>query len=155
MDKMNKRLPLEKQEWGEMSVLLYIPTPGVAGENLQNEIGRLIPAKEIETCRTKEELSQRLCEPREDLVVGILLTTNKKEFLGILSLRELLQDFRIILLLPDREKDTIAKGYSLRPRFLGYADTDLMLAAAILGKMFGNARRDKRRKEDEKGCEPI
>ena len=118
-----------------MSVLLYAPVSRSIRERYQNEIEEFVPAEEIEIYRTKEELSNRLRLPRKDITVAVLITTNKKEFRGILSLRELLRDLRIVLLLPNREKDTIAEGHSLKPRFLGYADSDLMFLAPVLKKM--------------------
>jgi hypothetical protein len=118
-----------------MSVLLYAPVSRLIKDKFQNEIEKFVPAEEIEIYRTKEELSNRLRLPEKDITVAVLIATNKKDFRGILSLRELLRDLRIILLLPNREKDTIAEGHSLRPRFLGYADSDLMFIVPVLKKM--------------------
>ncbi|MEA3358256.1 MAG: hypothetical protein U9R17_02445 [Thermodesulfobacteriota bacterium] len=118
-----------------MSVLLYAPVSKSIRERYQNEIEKLVPLEEIETYRTKEELSNRLRLPRRDIAVAVLILTDKKELRGILSLSELYRDLRIILLLPDRKKDTIAEGHRLRPRFLGYADSDLMFIVPVLKKM--------------------
>lgn len=132
-----------------MGVLLYFPASEGIGEGLQEEIERLIPPEEIEIYRTREELYLRLLAPKGDLLAVILLIPDRRELLGILSLRELLQDLRIFLLLPDREEDTISKGHILRPRFLGYADGDPGVVIAVLKKILGNAYRAKKGKEDE------
>lgn len=137
-----------------MSVLLYVPVSESIREKVENEIKKLVPAEEIETYRTKNELSSRLRGLRKDITVAVLVATNKKNFLEILSLRESLEDLRIILLLPDRKEDTIVKGHILRPRFLGYADSDLMVLAHVLEKMFKNSYRDNSFKEDDKGNTP-
>jgi len=138
-----------------MSVLLYAPVSESIREKVQNEIEKLVPAKEIETYQTKEDLSSRLCGPRKDSAVAVLIATNKKRFLEILSLRELLGDLRIILLLPDRKEDTIHKGHTLRPRFLGYAESDLIMIAPVLKKMCESAQRNNSFKEEDKWCEGI
>lgn len=138
-----------------MSVLLYAPISESIREKAQNEIEKLVPAKEIETYQTKEDLSSRLCGPRKDSTVAVLIATNKKRFLEIFSLRELLGDLRIILLLPDREEDTIHKGHSLRPRFLGYAESDLGMVAPVLKKMCKSAQRNNSFKEKDTWREGI
>ena len=133
-----------------MTVLLYAPVSESIREKFQNEIEKLVPTEKMETYRTKEELSTGLRGPRKDTTVAVLIAMNKKKFLEILSLRELLEDLRIILLLPDRKEDTIEKGHLLRPRFLGYADSDLMVLAPVLEKMLKNSYRDNSFKEDDK-----
>ena len=132
-----------------MGVLLYFPSPGGTGERLQKEIERLVPPEEIEIYRTREELYRRLLAPKGDLVVVILVIPDREELLVILSLSELLQDLRIFLLLPDKEKDTISKGHILRPRFLGYADGDIGVVIKVLEKILGNACGAERGKEGE------
>jgi len=118
-----------------MSVLLYAPVSKPIRERYQHEIEKLVPREEVETYRTKEDLSSRLRLPRKDIALAVLIATNKKKFLEIFSLCELLGDLRIILLLPDRKEDTIFKGHILRPRFLGYADSDLKMVAPVLNNM--------------------
>ncbi|MCD6199973.1 MAG: hypothetical protein J7K15_15635, partial [Deltaproteobacteria bacterium] len=54
------------------------------------------------------------------------------------SVRDLIWDLRLILILPDREAGTIAKGHILRPRFLTYLDSDFTEVAAVLKKMLSN-----------------
>ena len=55
----------------------------------------------------------------------------------MLSLRKLLSDLRLILILPDRDRDTVMSAHALRPRFLTYADGNLDDIAAVLRKMLG------------------
>jgi len=58
--------------------------------------------------------------------------------LKILRIRDLLADVRIVLILPDRRKETIAAGYKLYPRFLTFMDSDPRELAAVLEKMIEN-----------------
>jgi hypothetical protein len=107
-------------------------------------IEAIVPAGEIEIYQTINSLSRRLRQPRYDLAVAVLLASSKQDLLELLSIRHLLDDLRVILLLPDREKDTIAKGHTLRPRFLTYADSDLLDVAVVLSKMLRNSHPDNR-----------
>jgi len=54
-------------------------------------------------------------------------------------LSDWLWDTRIILILPDRDRETITNGLKLRPRFFTYADEDFGEVAAVLAKMLGVA----------------
>ena len=65
-----------------MSVLLYAPVSRSIKDKFQNEIEKLVPLKEIETYRTKKDLSSRLRLPRRDITVAVLIVTDKKEFRG-------------------------------------------------------------------------
>ncbi|MCJ7779472.1 MAG: hypothetical protein MUQ27_01475, partial [Acidimicrobiia bacterium] len=47
-------------------------------------------------------------------------------------IRDLLDRIRIILILPDRNKDTINKGHTLFPRFLTYVDGNFDWVTAVL-----------------------
>ena len=64
-----------------------------------------------------------------------IVANSKEDLLNLLFIRNLLQDIRIILILPDREKDTIEKGHRLYPRFMSYLDGDLEEVAAVLNNV--------------------
>lgn len=51
------------------------------------------------------------------------------------SLRTLLLDLRLILVLPFRDVDTVAWAHTLGPRFIAYADSGADPIAAVLAKM--------------------
>jgi len=109
-----------------MRLLLYTPVSGGFGEQLQKEIGELIPINDVEVYRSIENLSQRLRQRAHDLSIALLHAARKQDLTDILSIRDLLRDVRIILVLPDRDESTIAKGHTLRPRFLSYTDSKKM-----------------------------
>jgi hypothetical protein len=66
------------------------------------------------------------------------LASSREDLEAILSIVELFYDLRIILILPDRKKETISKGLKLYPRYLSYADGDFSDVAAVLEKMLGH-----------------
>ena len=67
--------------------------------------------------------------------IAILLASSREELQDILSIRELLEDTKIILIVPDTNPDTVAKGHTLRPRFLSDCNSDFVDVAAVLGQM--------------------
>jgi len=67
------------------------------------------------------------------------MTGSKKELSEFIGIRELLSDIRIIIVWPDRTKDTIATGHSFRTRFVRYADSDFVEVGAVLNRMLIHA----------------
>jgi len=89
----------------------------------------------MKVCRSIESLSHWLRQPADDLpIAAVLLAARSEDLSDLLSIRDLLRDVRIILILPDREANTIAQGHTLRPRFLSYTDSDFTDVLAVLGK---------------------
>jgi hypothetical protein len=118
-----------------MRLLLYAPASEGVGERLQGMIEGLVPKNTMEVCRSIESLSRRLRQPADDLpIAAVLLAARSGDLSDLLSIRDLLRDVRIILILPDREANTIAQGHTLRPRFLSYTDSDFTDVLAVLGK---------------------
>jgi len=122
-----------------MTVLFYTKQNDLAAEQLQSVIELLVLKDQLEMCRTFDSLSRTLCRPSNKLDIAVLAAANGKDLLKILSLRDLLSDIRIILILPDRKPDTISKAHSLGPRFLTYLDSNVEELQSVLSKMLDNA----------------
>ncbi len=118
-----------------MNLILYANNNTGSGKQLQAVIEAIVCKNSIEIYRNVEGLSKRLYRRRYDVDVAVLLAASHKELQELLAIKELLHDIRIILLLPDNENETIAKGHKLYPRFLSYSDGNFDDVAAILSKM--------------------
>lgn len=123
-----------------MSLLFYSTSAKGPGERLHRVIEVLVPKREIEIFRTIESLTRRLHRPGlgHNMTIAVFLAASKEELSELVSIRNLLADLRIILVLPDTRDDTISKGHALQPRFLTYVDTDFIDIAAVLNKMLAN-----------------
>ena len=95
----------------------------------------VVPEGKRTTYRDIQTLSQRLREPAEGQRIVLLTASSRQDLSLIQSIRGLLSDESIILILPDREADTIAMGHSLHPRFLTYMDSDFTELPGVLVKM--------------------
>jgi hypothetical protein len=115
-------------------------------ERLLRVIETVVPEEDIRIYRTIGSLSRGLRQPRNDADIAILLASSKVEleYLSLISLRNLLWDMKIIVILPDSKRDTVSKGHILRPRFLSYCDGDFQDIAAVLSRMIGNVETDKK-----------
>ena len=127
-----------------MSLLLFSASAKGAGKRLQRLVEVQFPTQKTEVCRTIKDLSARLRGLRYNLDVAVLLVTIKNQLGELLTISDLLDGLRIILILPDWKRDTIVKGHTLRPRFLTYADTDFSDIGAVLNKMLERASREQR-----------
>ena len=119
-----------------MNVLLYISCgsrPEKIG--LLSKIESAVLDNTVEVINGFEKLLERLKRFSHTIEVAILFAYSKDALSNILSVKELLEDVRIILILPDRLPETISKGHLLRPRFMTYADSDLEDVKAVLIKM--------------------
>jgi hypothetical protein len=119
-------------------VIFYSAMSGGSGERLLRIIERVIWDENIEICRNVVALSRALCQPRGRAAIAILLTSSGRDLLNILSLRDLLLDMKIILVLHNSHPDTVSKGHILRPRFMSDCHGDFQEVAAVLKRMIEN-----------------
>ncbi len=118
-----------------MKILLYAGWIDETKEKIRKAVERQFPQKELYICLTVDEISARLKTPMVNVSVAILLAADKKDLSDLFSIRDLLVDMRIILILPDNDEDTMAKAYSLYPRFIHYTDSDFKDVLAVLERM--------------------
>ena len=125
-------------------IIFFSTSCGEVEERLMRTIEAVAVGMNIKTYRTIDSLSEGLRQPRNWDDVAILLTSSRVElhYLNLISLRTLLWDMRTIVILPDSNPETVAKGHILRPRFLSYCDGDFMDVAAVLSRMIGNSDSD-------------
>ena len=48
---------------------------------------------------------------------------------------DLLQELKLVLILPDDDQDTIVKAHTLRPRYLSWVDQNFIDIGAVLRRM--------------------
>jgi hypothetical protein len=128
----------EERTGEEMKLLLFMSGTDEVGERLQRIVEAAVPKTDVEICRTIDRLSYVLRRYSTEIAIAILSASSANELLDFLSIGDLLEDMRIILVLPDRDNNTIANAHILRPRFLTYVDSDFAEVIAVLKKMLGN-----------------
>lgn len=57
--------------------------------------------------------------------VMILFASTNKEFEDLLSIHDKFEQFRIILVLPNRETEIVAVSHMLKPRFITFVDSNV------------------------------
>ena len=118
-----------------MNVFFYLPITSEIDARIQGAVEMAKSMAKTEVFRSIENLSKRLHKPADGFTIAVLVAGSKKELLDIVSIRHLLSDIPVILVLPDRQDETIAAGHKLYPRFLTYVDSKLTEVGAVLEKM--------------------
>jgi len=119
-------------------VIFYSAIYGGSGEQLLRIIESVVLKTDINIISNIDALSRALCQPRCSAAIAILLASSGKDFLDILSLKDLLLDHKIILVLPNSDPDTVSKGHILRPRFMSDCHGNFQEVAAVLKRMIDN-----------------
>lgn len=118
-----------------MTVFLLADSKSEAKNILVRILDIIIPSNEIIMLEDTGELECCLRSQFYINLMTILLPADIEELMRIIALQNLFGDIPIILILPDRQKNTIALGHKLRPRFVAYADGDFSDVATVLLKM--------------------
>jgi hypothetical protein len=126
----------EKGEF--VDLVFYSPMNGSPEERLQGVVKSVIPGWGESVCRTVDDLLERLLQPKNDLSIALLLAEKRGDIEELLSVSSLFRNTRIILVAPDRDKETIAAAHLLRPRLLTYSDSDFAEVFTVLTKMMGD-----------------
>ncbi len=118
-----------------MNVILYSDQNSEKREKLQSVIRPLFPNEQIESHPTIESLEKRLRRFIQEPVVFVLQVSCMRELMQLLTLRDWLVNRKLILILPDEERNTIANGLVLQPRFVTCNNSDFSDVLSVLEKM--------------------
>ncbi len=116
-------------------VILYSMFIEGTGEQLRKMIENIVPNENTEIYSTIDTLGKRLRRPSYNIAIAVLLISSREELRDVLSIRHLFDNIKIVLILPDRNNETIVIGHKLRPRFLSYTDSDFIDVAVVLENM--------------------
>ncbi len=122
------------------SVILYMPEAGELEEQIQEVMEDPVLEADKEIFRRIDILTRRLRRLGNKPSVAVVLARTRAELAELYSIRHLFSDLRTLLILPDRSKETIAKGHAFSPRFLGYLDSDVNDLASVLTKILMNLK---------------
>ena len=131
-------------------MIFYLPAYDEKGEELLNRMLAELAPRRIEIYRSFQNLRQRIQRPFPDVKVAVLFCMTQADLQEIFTLSECLQDFKIILVLPDDDTETIIKAHNLRPRYLSWMDHDFFDRVAVLKRMvdFYDAHQTEEQKKD-------
>jgi len=122
-----------------MIILFYFSSEDGTGEMLQRIMTRFTAAAEVKVFRNWGIFVKNLMKPRVNTAIAVILLSQREELLDAVSVRDLIHEYKLILILPDKEEETISLAHSLRPNFMTYKMGNLHELEIVLKKML---RRD-------------
>jgi hypothetical protein len=116
-------------------LIAYLRDKDKFGMELKKMLEGLASKANVVICRTNADLTARLRMPLSESSIAVLLIADEKDLKSMLSIKSLLINMRIVLILPDRSDVTIEAGHSLHPRYLSFKDNSLKDINAVLARM--------------------
>ena len=118
-----------------MKVLLYATAENPYGKHLCELISQEFSMDSMTLADTLEQLVVLLKSPASRPNCVLLVATDRAELARLLSVRMLLHEVQIILVLPPAGDDLVVEAHLLRPRFLTFADSDPDDLIAVLRRL--------------------
>jgi len=115
-----------------MKVILYGSQATKPLKQLKKELENNLPVGLIDHRKSIPALAKRLKQSGQGQSVVILFISDAKELQSCFSILSLLRKVRLILVLPDRDPETLHSGYRLEPRFIGFSDNGIANLQAVL-----------------------
>jgi hypothetical protein len=122
-----------------MKVVLYANEENEpASLSIQSVIDSFTDSTRLEVFRNSRDFSLRICRIPRKIDVAVLFALNHDQLSELVLLKDFLMDVRIILVLPDRDHQTVIKGHALTPNYTSYIDSNASDVAAVLNKMIAS-----------------
>jgi hypothetical protein len=120
-----------------MASIVYTPSMNELERRFLTLLEMAIPKKRFEVCYSIGELSTRLGMPSSNVKVAVFFAVTRKEINRILPVCDLIADVKTILVLSDldEDKETMMKAHLLRPRYVTWADCDLIDIVTVTKRM--------------------
>jgi len=119
------------------NIILSIPPRHDDNARLREIVECVALPENIIVVRSIENLLRILRQPLNGVAAAIIFDVSEQELNSLLPFKELLLRMPVILILGNSNRETVAKGHSLRPRFVTFADSDLSDVRDVLQKMLG------------------
>jgi len=115
--------------------ILYFNTgKSKTGSDLLNIIESQLPGIDIQPCMDTYSFSKQLIQLQQGNAntIAVILTSDEEDLMELYAIKHLLYGVITILILPDRERDTIALGFRCKPYFMTSINRDLIKIGYIV-----------------------
>ena len=123
-----------------MQTLYYSSGDDQNTKRLEAAVHKVIPESQIEVFKRLDDFRERLRTPIEPDSIAVLSASNREELQRMQLLRELLTEIYVILVIPDRKKNTLELAHLLLPRFLSRKKDNFIDLSKVLNKMYMNSQ---------------
>ncbi len=119
----------------DMQLLLYTDGESEDSKRLEAAVHKVIPGDRIELFKSLMDLKERLRTPVEPNSIAVLSASSRDELRQMQLLRGLLPEIFVVLVIPDRKRNTIQLAHLLLPRFLSRQSDDFEDLGQVLDKI--------------------
>ncbi len=108
----------------------------------EKEVVSIVPQNLRTICSSLKELSAAIRRQSLGRCICVVLTGEKSDLLDLFSIRDLLRESKLILVLHDDSDGTIELGHKFFPRFSNSINNGFENTAAVLAKMLDSNSSD-------------
>ncbi len=123
-----------------MQLLFYSSRDDENKKRLEAAVHQVVPESRIEHFQRLDDFRKRLRMPVEPDSIAVLAASNREELRQMQTLRGLLPEIYVVLVIPDRRKNTIELAHLLLPRFLSQQESDFEDLKIVLNRMYANSQ---------------
>jgi hypothetical protein len=118
-----------------LTVVVYTGNSNVLEASWASIVAPIEKTSRIVHCHNLSSLELSIKKPISYQTLVILFIATQKELDAIITIRNQLIRFPLVIILPDRSAETVRKGHSLYPRFLTYIGEDAAILTQILERL--------------------
>lgn len=118
-----------------MNILLFADNKNEMGQKFISSIDSIVDRQKIEICETILSLAKRFRLPTYCLDAVVLIIEDENQFVQILTLKELLSEARLLLILPEDNERIVTEALTLFPSFISFLDQDWFGVREVLEKI--------------------
>ena len=126
------KAPRKFRQKGVMKIILYRKEKENYGNKLEKLIDSDLPELNICVINSIDRLAQFLRQPMQNVFIAVLIPPSRVELVDLTGMAALFDNVRVILVLPDRSRDTRAMGLTLSTSFVSYVDNDVKDVISVL-----------------------
>jgi hypothetical protein len=115
-----------------MKIILYANGLKTLGKKLKNMIHKQIAGTQFKNYNSIEHISQTLRQPLSNVSIMVLLVSSRDELIQFNLMNTLFDNIKVILVLPDRQKDMLELGHKLKPSFISDVNSNLQDIVSVL-----------------------
>ena len=129
----------------KMEFFLYAKRKTGHLELLHREIDKIIPCIVVHAFNNIDTLCQQLKNntiTKNNRTITLLLIDDREELQEVIKRHDQLSETRIMLILPDKEPETIKLGHRLFPRYQDFIDSNFTEVGEVLRKLIQTDNRE-------------
>ena len=118
-----------------MNLIFYSREDDESSRQVMDRLRRGAEGERLVICRTVSEISKTLFQSTYNALAAVLTIADGEDLQEVLSIQDVLQSVKVILILPDAQKDFMSQLHVLHPRLLVQRDEDPGKVAAVIRKI--------------------